>query len=248
VFSSFSIIIGLGSSLGLAWVAWHAPQQKAASWVVAGLWCLAGILLGARIGFVIVNWSYFQSHWVEIPQIWLGGLTGAGGVAGGLLSLAGISLARKEKFGILADGLLPLFSVLTSTAWLASWEAGTAYGSVNPHSWWAVPSLDEWGAWSFRWPVQPLGAVSALAVFWSVNQFRSRLPQAGKAASLVFIGLVVSWFGFSFLRADPVQSWLGWRLDTWANLVYLIVAAGLCLAAFWPRHSITVPKIEEITT
>ena len=240
MFSSFSIIIGLGSSLGLAWVAWRAPQQKAALWVMAGLWCLIGILLGARTGFVIVNWSHFQFHWIEIPQVWLGGLSSPGGVAGGILSLIIVDLARKEDLGMLADGLLPLFSLLTSAAWLAAWEAGTAYGAVNLHSWWAVPSLDEWGTWSFRWPVQPLGAVSALAIFWLVDHFHSRLPQSGETASLVFIGLVTSWFGFSFLRVDPIQSWLGWRLDTCAYLFYLIIAAGLCLAAFLPRNTVKV--------
>ena len=236
MFNPFSIIIGLGASLGLMLVAIRAPKQKAASQLNASLWILLGSLIGARSGFVAANWGYFQSHGLEIPQVWLGGLSWAGAALGGLLSLAVVALARKGELGTLADAMVPLALVLTLAAWLGAWESGIAYGPAAPNVWWAAPTPDEWGVWALRWPLQPLGALAVLVIFGLVDQLRSRLHQPGEAASLALMGIALSVFGLSFLRADPGQTWRDWRLDSWAGLVFVGLAFVFCVAAFWPRR------------
>jgi phosphatidylglycerol:prolipoprotein diacylglycerol transferase len=218
-------------------VAMRAPKQKVASQLDASLWLLLGSLIGARSGFVAANWGYFQAHWLEIPQVWLGGLSWPGAVVGGLLSLAGLALARRDGLGSLADEMFPFALLLTLAAWLAAWESGVAYGPpAAPNVWWAAPTLDEWGAWALRWPLQPMGALAALVIFWLVDRLRPRLHQAGEAASLALMGIALSLFGLSFSRADPGQTWRGWRLDSWAALVFVGLASMFCLAAFWPRR------------
>jgi phosphatidylglycerol---prolipoprotein diacylglyceryl transferase len=246
MFRLYSLILGFGSTIGLAWTAWRAPLQKVTNLTVAAFLCLVGILIGARAGFVIANWNYFQPHWNEIPQFWLGGLTGTGGILGGIISLVGIARFRKEQLGSLADGLMPMIVALTATAWLASWEAGVAYGPLNAHGWWAVPALDESGALALRWPVQLLGAVLSLVIFGIIDRFRPHYSQPGKASSLVITGLAATWLGLSFLRADPIRSWMGWRLDTWIYLVMLLISIGICLITFLYHKEMTIVKIEEL--
>jgi phosphatidylglycerol:prolipoprotein diacylglycerol transferase len=218
-------------------VAMRAPKQKVASQLDASLWILLGALIGARSGFVAANWGYFQAHWLEIPQVWLGGLSWPGAVVGGLLGLSGLALARRDGLGSLADEMFPLALLLTLAAWLAAWESGVAYGPpAAPNIWWAAPALDEWGAWALRWPLQPVGALAVLVIFWLVDRLCPRLHQPGEAASLALMGIALSLFGLSFLRADPGQTWRGWRLDSWSALVFVGLASVFCLAAFWPRR------------
>jgi len=172
---------------------------------------------------------------LEIPQIWLGGLSWPGAMTGGLVTLAALSIFRQESLGVIGDEMLSLALPLTVTAWLAAWEAGTGYGRQVANAWWAVPTLDEWGTWLPRWPLQPAGAVASLAIFWVVNRLRPHLKQPGEAASLALAGISLSLFGLSFFRADPVQTWQGWRLDTWAALAFGCIALLACLVSFWPR-------------
>ena len=232
----FSLIIGLGAALGLALVAQRAPEKKLSIWMNAGLWTLFGALLGARGVFVAVNWDYFQAHLIEIPQIWLGGLSWPGAVSGALITLAFIALVRKEALGGLADGVLPMGLPLIVAIWLASWEAGTGYGAIAPNTWWATPAVDEWGAWLPRWPLQPLGALATLVIFLAIDRLHPRLKQPGELSSLAFVGIAMTTFGLSFFRADPGQFWRGWRLDTWAALAFMGLAVIFCVVAFWPRR------------
>jgi hypothetical protein len=74
-------------------------------------------------------------------------------------------------------------------------------------------------------PVQLIGAVLTVAIFWFVDWSRSRLRIPGQAASLGLLALSLQLFGLSFLRADPSPVWQGLRLDSWAALSYSIAAA-----------------------
>jgi prolipoprotein diacylglyceryltransferase len=194
---------------------------------------LAGALIGSRIAYALVNWGYFSMHFVEIPQIWLGGLAWPGAVAGGLIALAVFALWTETGFAALADQLLPLVLVLTLSAWLADWQTGVAYGHIST-AWWAAPSRDEWGETARRFPVQPIAAALTLFSFGLVDQLSSRLRRRGQIASLAFTSLTAILLLTSFLRADPAPIWQSFRLDTWAGLVCLGLALSFCTAAFWP--------------
>jgi prolipoprotein diacylglyceryltransferase len=243
VLSMFSIILGVGAALGLAWTAHSVPAKETDHWMEFGLWVLSGTLIGSRAGFVIVSWDYFQTHWLEIPQVWLGGLSWPGALAGWLIILVGLSMVCKEPIGSLADGLLGMMFLLIIAGWLAAWEAGIGYGNQVANAWWAVPTLDEWGNWTARWPLQPMGAVISITIFATINLVRHRLHQPGEAASLAMLAISLVLFCLSFLRADPAQSWNGWRVDSWAALIFSILAFLGCLASFWPRPIKTSPAL-----
>ena len=52
--------------------------------------CFWGIIfgfIGARIYYVIFNWSYYSHNIIEIVEIWQGGLAIHGGIIGGLLTI-----------------------------------------------------------------------------------------------------------------------------------------------------------------
>lgn len=231
----YAIILGSGGALGLAWAARRAPRQQVALWVTAGLWVLLGAMLGARAAFVAVNWIYFQAHWLEAPQVWLGGLFWPGALAGALLVLVLLRLFRQVPAGFLADGFLALALPVVIASWLGCWQAGCAYGPAAPGAWWALPAPDEWGEWARRWPLQPVGAVISLGWFALVEWVHTRLQRPDLAASLGLLGLGLLLLGLSYLRADLLPAVGGLKVDTWAALA-LSALAFLGMIISFLRH------------
>lgn len=226
----FSWLVGLGASLGLAWVAVSAPRKQALARVDAGLWCLAGALVGARAAYAAANWPYYRAHPLEIVQLWNGGLAWPGALAGGLLVVGILAWARRISPGSLADGLLPLLPPLIVAIWLGSWQSGVGYGRLEPScAFPAVPARDEWGLSGCHWPLQPAGALATIIVFAVLDVLRARLARPGQAFCIAWLALSALLLGASLLRADPYPLWNGLRLETWAALASggLAILSGL---------------------
>lgn len=228
----FSLLIALGVFVGLIWIAWQAPQEEMLLRVDAGLWSMLGALVGGRALYVVVHWSYFQNHLKEGIQVFSGGLTWPGALAGGLVSLAVYAGWRRLPFGELADALVPLLAVLSVSVWLGCWLDGCAYGSLTS-SWWGLPARDESGVISSRLPLQLLGATMTLALFWLLDQLASRWDfRSGMFASLSLLSFSVLLLGLSFLRVDPALYWNGSRLEVWSCLLFMGVSL-IALLIFW---------------
>jgi len=231
VIYAFSVLIGLGATTGLTWVAWKAPRREAIGQVNAGLWTLFGGLLGGRALYTGLNWDYFQSHLLESLQIFQGGISWAGALAGGMLALYLYARLARKSFGKLADAMQPLAATLVVSAWLGCWLDGYAYGPSV--AWGGLPARDEWGNLGLRFPTQLLGAMLTLSMYWALEQHkagflrRCGFDQPGRTASLALIGLSVQFFGLSFLMADPSGMWNGLQLNAWAALAFLVIG---CLA------------------
>lgn len=225
-----SLLLGLGGSLGLAWMIW-GQKGRVSTWRLdLGLGVLAGALLGARVGFVAGDWSYFQSNKLEIPQAFLGGLSWVGAVSGGLLALIVTSGFKRQPVGSAGYAVLPLLTTLSACAWLGCWLDGCAYGKPVT-AWWGLPARDEWGIMSLRWPLQLVGALFSFIWFGMLSRFASRL-----APGLVFwIGLTGFSGGMlllSFLRADASLVWRGMRAESWAAIALMSFSAGVALITF----------------
>jgi phosphatidylglycerol:prolipoprotein diacylglycerol transferase len=219
----YSILLGLGTGIGLAWVVMSSPRRQAHNRLTAGIWFLFGGLLGARAVFVALNWPYFQAHPGESLLVFLGGLAWPGALAGGFLALGIYAWLNHLPLGSLADALVPLAAALAVSAWLGCWWDGCAYGPATS-AWWGLPGRDEWGAAAQRVPTQLLGALLTLLVIGLLDWGQKRLHRSGLAATLALLGLSLELFGLSFLRADPAPLWNGVRLEAWAALVFAGIA------------------------
>ena len=217
----FSLFLSFGALTGLLLSGWRAPHKEATRYLDAALGILAGALAGSRAVAVAVNWGYYSVHPSQIIQVWLGGLSGVGALAGSVLALIILALIMRLPVGALADILIPLAGTLMTTAWLGCWLEGCSYGAVSG-AWWALPARDEWGVLAARLPVQLLGAVITLLLVWLLDRASQRLPQKGMAASLGLLGLSGEIFGLSFLRVDPSLYLHGLRLEAWGALGLMI--------------------------
>jgi len=217
----FSLLLGLGALTGLILAGWRAPKKETIHYLDAAVGVMFGALLGSRAVMVAVNYGYYQSHPGEIFQVWLGGLSSIGALAGGIVALFIVAVWWKIPTGLLADTLLPLVGALTVTAWLGCWMDRCSYG-VPTNAWWAVPGRDEWGVLARRVPVQLMGATLSLAFIWLVDRASKHLSLPGLSASVGLFGLSAVMFGLSYLRADPTPIWQGLRLEAWGTIGLMI--------------------------
>jgi phosphatidylglycerol:prolipoprotein diacylglycerol transferase len=227
----YAIFLGVGASVGLLWVAWRAPQEQVRSYLDAGLVALLGGVVGGRLLYVGAHWAYFRTVPFEIPQVFLGGLAWPGILVGGLLTLALYAGLKQEPLGVYADALLPLAVTLILVGWLASWFEGSLYGPVVD-AWWALPSRDEWGQLAPRLPVQIIGALLILTIFWLVDSNRQRYLFPGQVAVLAAALLSLIFFALSFLRVDPAPFYSGLRMDAWAALGVFLFASGILVVEY----------------
>jgi phosphatidylglycerol:prolipoprotein diacylglycerol transferase len=156
----FSLLMSLGVLAGLAMIAYQAKGKEIASHINVGLWMMLGGLIGARIAYTVIHWDYFKTHFGQVWQVFLGGLSWPGALVGACLSLFLIAILTRQSLGILADAVLPLVWTVSVSAWLGCWVDGCAYG-IPVNGWWGLPGRDEWGIFSARVPVQLIGAVAS---------------------------------------------------------------------------------------
>jgi prolipoprotein diacylglyceryltransferase len=221
---TYSLLLGVGALSGLLLACWRAPQKDLSCYMTAGVWALFGTLIGSRAATVIINFPYYQTHPGEIFQVWLGGLSGIGALAGGVVSIFIVSKWKNIDRGALADALFPLAGTVMVTAWLGCWLDSCSYG-LPSNAWWALPAMDEWGVTASRVPVQLIGALSTLAMIWLLEVATRRFPTCGLSALIGLLGLSTEMFLLSFLRADPTPILNGLRLDAWGALGLMVLSA-----------------------
>jgi phosphatidylglycerol---prolipoprotein diacylglyceryl transferase len=225
----YAVLLGLGASGGLGNLAWqNARVRDGQKLLDASLIAMAGALICARIFFAVGNWTFFQTHLAEVPQIWLGGFSASGAITGGLIFtfLAGWIL-HKPAFE-LADCWTALLPPLIVFGWLAAWQSGVTYGVPVAGVWWTLPAPDEWGTVSGRFPLQLCAALVNLAALGVIDLLRSRLKPSGLAGGLALLTTALVLLGASFLRADPLLVWRGWRVDAWGALFSALLVSVFC--------------------
>jgi len=234
-----ALLLGSGATLGLGWVAWHAPPGKVLLRLEAGLAILSGALLGGRAAYVFTNWGYFQGHPGEAALVSLGGLAWPGALGGAFLGLLGYAGLRRQPLAETADDVWPLTIMVLVGAAFGCWLDGCAYG-YPAAGWWALPARDEWGGLGPRLPLQLICALVAILVFMAVERSRARFSKPGQMAAWASFGLAVDLCLVSLLRADPAPRWLSLRADLWAALGYLLFSVLLLAAFSWqPRHTLS---------
>lgn len=227
---TYSFLIGLGAALGLLQIYRHNLSSETNRWVDGGLYTLIGILLGARLVFVLLHLNYYQHHLLETLQFWLGGLSAYGGILGGLITAGILALVWRKPYFQITDSLVPLIPTLAVFAWLGCWQVGAAYGVAAPEgAWWGVRTLDESGFFQLRFPLQIVAALLAFAYYGWLEIRPPVFKQDGLKTITYVSGITAILILTSLFRADASPMLAGIRLDTWAGLVLLalVLLAGL---------------------
>ncbi len=103
--------------------------------------CLPLGIIGARLYYVIFEWSYYSEHLANIIKIWNGGLAIHGGLIGAFIGIYLVS--RKKKFNVLfiLDIVAPCFLLAQSIGRWGNFFNMEAHG-VQTTVPWAINVID----------------------------------------------------------------------------------------------------------
>lgn len=130
--------------------------------------------------------------------------------------------------------------------WLASWSAGVAYGArLDSSVLWGLPMLDITGVIAQRVPVQPAAALTLLLLIGGIELAWRKQAAPGRCMGVILLALSIHTLLFSLMRADPIQSWLGLRLDVWASILFVTIAILLLVTTFVVQSKKTTIAVNE---
>jgi prolipoprotein diacylglyceryltransferase len=242
----FSLLLGTAASLGLAWMVRNTDSRNLSS-LAAALFTLFGAAIGARGGYLAVNWAYYRTQGSQILQLPWGGLSWGGALAGATLALLIAVLILQISPYKLLDQLFPLFVLISMGSWLGCWLDGCAYGQLNNQGI-TLLARDEWGNLAARFPVQLAGVLLATLTLLAFDLSRRAIRIPGLAGGIWLSVLALQTWWLTGLRVDPAPTWRGVRLDIWAARLYILITAmflaGLLAAVLRRRISPPTPSPE----
>jgi len=210
------------------------------------LWVVLGGLLGARIYYVVFNWSYYSANPWEIPAIWHGGQAIHGGMIGGII--IGFWFCRKEKvpFTAMADASAPAIILGQVFGRFGNFMNGDAHGLPTTMPWGIVfPKTSIAGREFPGIPLHPTMlyelAINVL-IFLLLWKIRKGTYKDGFLFSLYLILYSVGRFFVSFFRADDLML-AGLRMPHLISAVIVLVVGVLIVKKrLWIQESVPTKK------
>jgi phosphatidylglycerol---prolipoprotein diacylglyceryl transferase len=178
-------------------------------------------ILGARLAYVLSNFSHYAAHPIEVVRIDRGGLIFYGGFLGACAAIYVLARIRKEPPLGLGDFVvtgLPLGHTLGRVGCLLN---GCCYGLPSDVPW-RIYTAD-----AFRHPVPLYEAAFNVILYVVLLRMYPRRRRDGDALALYLV-LYGAWRYFiEFLRGDERAMWLGMSVAQAVSLA--LAAAGLFL-------------------
>jgi phosphatidylglycerol:prolipoprotein diacylglycerol transferase len=180
---------------------------------------IAGVVFGARLFEVIIyNPGYYLSHPLEIIQVWKGGLSFHGGLAGVLFFTWIFSRKQgRPSFFTLTDMLvLPALAMLAFGR-LANFINGELYGSVTTAAW----GVRFHAAEGYRHPTQIYEACKNAFAFGILFFIHSFKPRTGVLTSAFLVAYGAFRFVIEFFKDYGEYGYKTLSLDA-LNVAHLL--------------------------
>jgi phosphatidylglycerol:prolipoprotein diacylglycerol transferase len=223
------------------------PEKDAARYGAAPVWVLGGIVIGARLMYVVVEIARGSStgqSYLENPllvfAVWEGGMVMYGGLIGGIVGGAwcvkkhGLRFLHALDIGVTAGFCGQIVGRIGCLL------VGDDYGSKVPEKWKSLPFpitlhvpdplpphslFGEENAGQVLWATQPLMSIKAAIVVGVALWLLPRRRYEGQVALVAILLYAVLRFAVEFLRGDEVRGvWFGGALST-SQLISVVGAA-----------------------
>jgi len=192
-------------------------------------------IIGARLYYVLFQWSYYGQHPLDILKVWQGGLAIHGGVIAGILAVYLFSRWKKARFWAVTDAICPSLILGQAIGRVGNLMNGDAYG---------VPTRLPWG---IHFPLgSPAGQaypglathpsmvyemILNLLIFAYLWRIRKKGYQDGFSTAMYFILYSVARSIVSFSRGDdlylgPIRA---------PHLVSAVLVVGFVAFILWRR-------------
>jgi phosphatidylglycerol:prolipoprotein diacylglycerol transferase len=232
---SLALVLGIALSIGIG-VRRMALRPGAV--IDACLGGFAGGIVGARVGHILLNWSYFADNLSEALRPSAGGLDWHGALVGGLVGLALIARWRRLNARQLLASLAPALPLLAFAGWLGCWAAVCGYGAevdtlARYPALAAAETRDIYGIVAPRYNTQVFGMALALALIGLSLVLNWRGWLIYRRFWLLLALLSAGMFVIGFFRGDASPLVVGIRADQWLDAIIFLWGTGL---TFYNRH------------
>lgn len=230
--------VALATLIGLLLADRDAKRQgiQTDSMLELSIYSVLGGVAGARLWFVLFNWSYYSVHPAEVFMVWMGGLAIQGGIIGGILT--GIWLAKKRKLPVwqVADIVASPLILGMAIGRFSDFLTGDAYG-IPSHSFLAVqypPGTFVYNVFGSR-PVLPMPlfeAMGDLVILVILLLIKNRKPFQGFLFLLMLELYSVLRFALEFWRGDSIRTVLNLKVAQLTALITIFIAVGFMIRRF----------------
>lgn len=242
---TYGFLVALGVLLGL-WISVRNSQRQGIdpekAWNLGILVVLCGII-GAKLLYILVDWSYYSAHPREIFS--LATLQAGGVFSGGLVAalVAAIWYVRANRMPALAtcDAFAPGLALGHAIGRVGCFAAGCCWGKPTTHLWGVTfhnPLASAWVGTPLGVPLEPTQLFESaveLANFLLLTWLLHRKKFDGQVIGAYLFLYGVARYFLEFLRGDPGRGEVfgGAMTGTQLIAILLVVAGG----ALWLRRS-----------
>lgn len=246
----YGIIIGIGFLVAMILALrqckkYDIPDEDVIDVV---MWGAIFALLGAKIYYVVFNWSIYNNNILEIFTSWQKGLAIYGAIIGATLGALICCKIQKKDFLKLMDYLIVFFPLGQTIGRWANFVNQEAYG--NAVVWEQMPWRMK-GSAIFEGAVHPTflyESLWCLLVFIFLLWFRNRTKLKGEVLSAYLVTYAIGRFFIEGIRTDSLM--LGsFRISQLLSALLIIVIGGLFIFRRYElKHSIFKDEEPELET
>lgn len=234
---SFGLMIVIGFLITLHFLQKDTSLQKLISqdqlFTLIQICFITGIL-GGRLWFLCINYSMFPS-WVEMLQIWSGGLSVLGAILGAWAGLSAYLMYASLPILPVLDRLALYTPLLQSISRIGCFFAGCCYGKACNLSWAVIYTNPESLAplHIFIHPTQLYSSIVLASIFLFLYSF-DRYCKGRKNGQILFLYLLLTScerFFIDFIRADQdgmITTRFFGQISAQQNLSLWLGFIGLC--------------------
>ena len=223
---TYGFFVALGFLLGLTWCGYESRRRGLDPEIFHDLFFYVVItaIVGARLLYVALNFSYFRSTPLAVFRIWEGGLVFYGGLLAALPALIWrLRHWRKPVLQIL-DIAAPGLVLAQAVGRLGCLSAGCCYGKVCSGRLAIIFSdpLSHAPLHVPLYPTQIFHAVADALIFIFLAWLSRRTSTRGLVTVAYFILYGFCRFVIEFWRGDPRGFYAGLSTSQWISLLLLV--------------------------
>jgi len=208
-------------------------------------WVIIGVVVGARLAYVLMHWPEFADNPAAIFKIWEGGAVYYGGFI--LALAAGLIYLRVKKIPVLPllDAIAPVIALCESIGRIGCFLNGCCFGKPTDVCGVTFPehsfASSIFGSGHSIWPTQLFqsggGILLFVILFLLMRLVRLR---KGQLFAIFLAGLGAFRFGVNFLRyyEDTLNLWT----NNWIAIGLVIVGVGLAIYFGRTQEKVPTPQ------
>jgi prolipoprotein diacylglyceryl transferase len=227
---------GLLLAIGVLVAAWIAERR----WVARGfdgktfndmaVWIVVGGIVGARVYHVISDYQLFTDDWLRAFQIWKGGLSIWGVLAGGVIAVIVMTRVKHVETLPLMDCIAPGLLAAQAIGRWGNYFNQELFGEPTDLPWALEISPANRPAGYLNvatfhptFLYESIYCLFLLGVLLLVER-RVRLRK-GQMFALYLATYTFGRFFFEHLRVDPANEIFGIRINSWVSAIVCVLAA-----------------------